>query len=301
VSADPILNIKRLRRERHGSLRSGKPLVAFSDEALALRFAAQNADTLRYVAAWSRWLIWTGTHWQFDETLKAFDLSREVCRAAAGECTKQKLSSAIASAKTVAAVERLAKADRRIAATVDQWDADPWLFNTPGGVVDLRDGGYRLHNPADYITKISGTAPDPSRPIPHWLAFLERVTGADAELIAFLQRIAGYCLTGSTSEHALFFLYGTGGNGKSTFLNAITGVIGGYCRTAPIETFTASPSDRHPTDLAGLRGARLVTAVETEEGRRWAESKIKTLTGGDKIAARFMRQDFFEYTRSSSC
>ena len=73
-------------------------------------------------------------------------------------------------------------------------------------------------------------------------------------------------------------------------------VIGGYCRTAPIETFTASPSDRHPTDLAGLRGARLVTAVETEEGRRWAESKIKALTGGDKIAARFMRQDFFEYT-----
>ena len=206
------------------------------------------------------------------------------------------MSSAIASAKTVAAVERLAKADRRIAATVDQWDADPWLLNTPGGVVDLRDGGYRLHNPADYITKISGTAPDPSRPIPHWLAFLERVTAADAELIAFLQRIAGYCLTGSTSEHALFFLYGTGSNGKSTFLNAITGVIGGYCRTAPIETFTASPSDRHPTDLAGLRGARLVTAVETEEGRRWAESKIKALTGGDKIAARFMRQDFFEYT-----
>ena len=146
---------------------------------------------MRYVAAWSRWLIWTGTHWQFDETLKAFDLSREVCRAAAGECTKQKLSSAIASAKTVAAVERLAKADRRIAATVDQWDADPWLLNTPGGVVDLRDGGYRLHNPADYITKISGTAPDPSRRVPHWLAFLERVTAGDAELIAFLQRIAG--------------------------------------------------------------------------------------------------------------
>ena len=297
MSADPIANIKRLRRERHGPLSGDKPVApAFSDEALALRFAAQNADTLRYVAAWSRWLIWTGTHWQFDETLKAFDLSRDVCRAAAGECTKQKLSSVIASAKTVAAVERLAKADRRIAATVDQWDADPWQLNTPGGVVDLRDGEYRLHNPADYITKITGTAPDPSQPIPHWLAFLDRVTGGDAELIAFLQRVAGYCLTGSTSEHALFFLYGTGANGKSTFLNAITGAIGDYCRTAPIETFTASPSDRHPTDLAGLRGARLVTAVETEEGRRWAESKIKTLTGGDKIAARFMRQDFFEYT-----
>jgi len=101
---------------------------------------------------------------------------------------------------------------------------------------------------------------------------------------------------GSTREHALAFLYGTGANGKSTFLNAVTGAAGDYHRTAPIETFTASNTDRHPTDLAGLRGARLVTAIETEEGRRWAESRIKALTGGDKVAARFMRQDFFEYT-----
>jgi len=103
-------------------------------------------------------------------------------------------------------------------------------------------------------------------------------------------------LTGSTQEHALFFLYGLGANGKTTFLNAITACTGDYHRTAPIETFTASSVDRHPTDLAGLRGARLVTAIETEEGRRWAESRIKSLTGGDKISARFMRQDFFEYT-----
>ena len=142
------------------------------------------------------------------------------------------------------------------------------------------------------------THPVPSR---HWNAFLNRVTGGDADLIAFLQRVVGYALTGVTREHALFFLYGTGANGKSTFLNAITGAMGDYCRTAPIETFTASTSERHPTDLAGLRGARLVSAVETEEGRRWAESKIKALTGGDKISARFMRQDFFEFTRSSSC
>jgi putative DNA primase/helicase len=180
VSADPVANIRRLRRERHGRLSGDKPVApAFSDEALALRLAEQNAGTLRYVAAWSRWLIWTGSHWQFDETLKALDLSRNVCRSAARECKKQTLRSVIASAKTVAAVERLAKADRRIAATVDQWDADPWQLNTPGGVVDLRDGEYRLQNPADYITKISGTAADPSQRIPHWLAFLDRVTGGD--------------------------------------------------------------------------------------------------------------------------
>jgi putative DNA primase/helicase len=115
-------------------------------------------------------------------------------------------------------------------------------------------------------------------------------------LIDFLQRVLGYCLTGSTREHALFFLYGTGANGKSVLLNTVAGILGDYHRTAPIETFTASAVDRHPTELACLQGRRLVTAIETEEGRRWAESRIKALTGGDKIAARFMRGDFFEFT-----
>jgi putative DNA primase/helicase len=132
--------------------------------------------------------------------------------------------------------------------------------------------------------------------IQNWVAFLDRIAGGNVELVDFLQRVAGYSLTGVTREHALFFLYGTGANGKTTFLNAITGALGDYCKNAPIETFTATQSERHPTDLASLRGARLVTAVETEEGRRWAESKIKALTGGDKISARFKRQDFFEYT-----
>ena len=122
------------------------------------------------------------------------------------------------------------------------------------------------------------------------------MTDGNKELQAYLQRVVGYALTGVTTEHALFFLYGTGANGKSVFLNTIKGILAEYQKTAPIETFIDSPSDRHPTELAGLRGGRLVTAVETERGRRWAESKIKTLTGGDPIPARFMRQDFFEYT-----
>jgi putative DNA primase/helicase len=153
----------------------------------------------------------------------------------------------------------------------------------------------RAHDPRDYLTKITGVAPDANCPTPVWNAFLDRITDGRPELVAYLQRVAGYCLTGSTEEHALFFAYGRGANGKSTYVNAITAAMGDYHQTAPIETFTASPLDRHPTELAGLRGARLVTATETEEGRRWAESRIKTLTGGDPIPARFMRQDFFEY------
>ena len=108
--------------------------------------------------------------------------------------------------------------------------------------------------------------------------------------------MCGYVLTGSTREHALFFLYGTGGNGKGVYLGTLAGILGNYHVTAPIETFTASNVDSHPTELARLHGARVVTSTETEEGRRWAESRIKMLTGGDHVSARFMRQDFFEYS-----
>ena len=267
---------------------------AFADEALALRFAERHANDLRYVAAWSKWMAWDGVKWRPDDTLAAFDLARRVCREAAAECNKPKIATAIASAKTVAAVERLARADRRLAATIDQWDADPWLLNTPGGTIDLRSGRLQRHDRCAYSTKAAAAAPDGD--CPTWLAHLERITGGDADLVAYLQRVSGYALTGSIKEHALFFAHGHGTNGKSVTINAIAGILDDYHRTSPIETFVASGGERHPTDLAGLRGARLVTAVETEEGRRWAESRIKALTGGDRIAARFMRQDFFEYT-----
>ena len=269
---------------------------SFSDEALACRFAEKHGSEWRFVATWGKWLSYDGMHWRVDETLEVFHLIREICREAAAECRGKGLAKSIASAGTVAGVERLARSDRRLAATADQWDQDLWALNTPAGIVDLRTGVVRPQRPKDYMTKLSGTAPDPACPITTWLKFLDRVCGSNQELIAFLQRMAGYALTGSTAEHALFFLYGTGANGKSTFVNALTSISGDYHKTSAIETFTASNSDRHPTDLAGLRGARLVTSVETEEGRRWAESKIKSLTGGDRIAARFMRQDYFEFT-----
>lgn len=268
---------------------------AFSDESLALVFADRHVNDLRYVAAWGKWLSWTGTHWRFDETLEAFDRARAICREVATECNKPNIANGIASAKTVAAVERLAKSDRRLAATIDQWDADPWLLNSPGGVVDLRTGDMRPAQPDDHFTKITAVEPDADGYCPLFLAFLDKIAGGDQDLIAYLRRVFGYALTGDTREHALFFAYGTGANGKSVLLSTISGILGDYHKAAPIETFTASNTDRHPTDLAGLRGARLVTAIETEEGRRWAESRIKTLTGGDVVSARFMRQDFFEY------
>ena len=266
---------------------------AFTEEALALRFAETHADDLRYVAAWGKWYIWTGTQWREDVTLKVFDHARKICRTASAECNRQNLASRIASRQTVAAIVSLARADRRLAATVEQWDTDPWLLNTPDGTIDLHTGAKRAHNPADYITKSTAAAPGGGCPL--FLRFLDEITDGDTELQLFLQRVFGYSLTGSTREHALFFGYGTGRNGKSVLIDTVSGIANDYHTVAPIETFTASGHERHPTDLAGVRGARLVTAIETEEGRRWAESRIKALTGGDKISARFMRQDFFQY------
>jgi putative DNA primase/helicase len=161
-------------------------------------------------------------------------------------------------------------------------------------VIDLRTGSMRAHRAEDYLIHMTAVAPGGD--CPQWHVFLERVTANDKSLQQYLQRVCGYALTGLTHEHALFFFYGKGANGKTTFVRAVAGVLEDYHRTAPIETFAASHTDRHPTELADLRGARLVTANETEEGRRWAESRINMLTGGDRVRARFMRQDLFEFT-----
>jgi putative DNA primase/helicase len=228
--------------------------------------------------------------WEDDNTLNVFDQVRKVVREHA---KKSKHPERIANARVIAAVEKIARSDRRLAATVDQWDADPWLLNTPGGTVELLGNVLCEARREDYITK--ETAATPGGECPLWLKFLDEVTAKDKELQRFLQRMAGYSLTGSIREHALFFLHGTGANGKGVFINTMTSILADYAVVAPMETFVVTHGDRHPTDLAGFRGARLVTAQETERNRRWAEAKIKNLTGGDRITARFMRQNFFTY------
>ena len=270
---------------------SGKrnPAPSLSEIELARRFVDRHAPQLRFVDQWGKWMVWDGTRWSDDVTRKAADLARIVCDDAANELSNK----SIGRAKTVSSVLYLASVDRRVAATIGQWDAGPWLLNTPGGVVDLRTGKLHPHKPDAHMTKV--TAVGPRGDCSLFLRFLGRITGSDADLIAYLQRVLGYALTGVTSEHALFFAYGTGANGKSVLLSTIAGILGDYHKTSAMETFTASKGDRHPTELADLRGARLVTASETEEGRHWAESRIKQLTGGDRLSARFMRQDLFEF------
>lgn len=265
----------------------------FADDALALQFSDKFRDVLRYVAAWGRWMAWDGTAWRHDETLRVYDLVRTSCRMAAAEARQPALQTKLASGRTVAAVEKLARADRRHAATVQQWDADPWLLNTPRGVVNLRTGDFQPHDPGLHMLK--STAVSPQGDCPRWLGFLGQITAHDADLQSYLQRVAGYSLTGDISEEKLFFIYGTGGNGKGTFLNTIQAIMGDYALTAATETFTANAGNRHLTELARLQGARLVVAQETEEGKELAEARVKAITGGDPITANYMRQDPFTF------
>jgi P4 family phage/plasmid primase-like protien len=269
-------------------------IMPFTEDALANRFSEQYADDWRFVTEWGQWLVWDGQCWRPEKTCQAFHLARLVCREAAVECPRTNQKGKLAAASTVAALERLARADRRHAASTGLWDQDPWLLSTPSGLVDLRTGQCGPAQRDAFITKLTQASPT-TEPATKWLAFLNDVTNGDVELQRYLARVAGYALTGLTREHALFFFYGTGANGKSVFLNTLAAIAGDYAVNAPIDTFLETKSDRHPTDLAGLRGARIVISTEVENGRRWAEAKIKTATGGDKIAARFMRQDFFEY------
>jgi putative DNA primase/helicase len=153
----------------------------------------------------------------------------------------------------------------------------------------------RMPRREDYCTKSTSVQPDPNCEIPRWSAFLDTVIGGDQELKSYLQRVAGYCCTGLTREQVFFFFYGPGGNGKGVFIRTLAGILGDYAITTPIETFLETRNERHPTELARLRGARLIIAGEPEEGRRWNESLLKKFTGGESIEARFMRGDFFDY------
>lgn len=291
-----------------------------SHDDLALRWSRAGGfeQRARYVAAWGRWMLWQGTHWAHDERLAhmtdarqflrdlAADIERWAARRAqqaetpeAGEKLIQWASGqakTLRQAPTRANVEQTARSNAELSASADQWDADRLLLGTPGGTVDLRTGELREARREDYITKQVAVAPAPvGTPAPLWTAFLQRIFAGDAELIGFMQRLAGYALTGMTTEQKLFFLYGGGANGKSVFLDTLLGLLADYATRAPAAMFIDQQNDRHPTELAGLRGARLVVSSELPPGKAWNETVLKDATGGDTITARFMRGDFFTY------
>jgi putative DNA primase/helicase len=269
-------------------------LGVITEDAVASRFVELFADKLRYCHSTGAWFEWNDVVWRKNETKLAFHWARLLARELSDDAVPKEMKAA-QKASFARAVEAFSQADTTFAVTIDHWDRDPFKLGTPGGTVDLKTGWLSQADRVDGITKLTAVAPAETAHCPLWLKFLEETTGNDLELIRYLKQWCGYCLTGDIREHALVFVYGGGGNGKSVFLNVISSILSDYAVTAAMDTFTASRDSKHPTDLAMLRGARMVTASETEEGKPWAEARIKQMTGGDKISARFMRQDFFTF------
>jgi P4 family phage/plasmid primase-like protien len=269
--------------------------IELTEDGVALEFERRFHHLLRYCHTLKRWHEWQETHWHPNKDHKAFHWARELVRQH-NRKAEPKIKAITGKTAFAGGVEKFAQAARCFAVTAEIWDADHWLLGTPGGIVDLRTGQLRPAKQEDFVTKIAATTPADRTDCPIWLAFLQQATGGDRDLIRFLQQWAGYCLTGIIREHALVFIYGPGGNGKSVFLNILRAILADYCSTAAMDTFTEAGTRRHLTFLAMLRGARLVTATETEEGEPWAEARIKQMTGGDPITANVMRGDPFTFT-----
>lgn len=265
------------------------------EAALVEQFVARHAGDLRYVEAEGGWRGWDGQRWRRDASSLARSAAFHLCRQAARDEENPSRRNAVGSERMRGAVERLSRDVRRMRADIDDFDAGDWLLNTPGGVVDLKNGEIRPHDPALLMGKMTSVAPSDAEPR-RWLEVLHRICGGDADLVTYLQHLAGYALTGDTSEQSLHFLVGPGGSGKGTYLNSLVDLMGDYATTPDSSLFLANKRDGHPTSLARLAGKRLIVAQEIPEDSVWNEALLKSLSGGDRQTARFMRQDEFSFT-----
>jgi putative DNA primase/helicase len=194
--------------------------------------------------------------------------------------------------------EMLDVVKHRAAARMSDFDRDPWLLGAENGVIDLKTGRLLPHDRKYRITALSPAVYDPDAACPRWEQFLCEIMAGDDAMIAALQRMAGYFLTGDISEQILPIFYGPGGNGKNVYLDTLTGIMGPLACEAPEGLLTVRRNDEHPTEIADLLGKRLVVASETEEGRRMRIGLVKKLTGNKYLKGRFMRQDYFQFERT---
>ena len=279
---------------------AGEDGAAIGADAAARRLAEDSGRRLVYCPKAESWFAWDGVAWRRD---RGGGVLRTI-RVALREAGVDDPGPAI-----VAGVERFARTEPGLQAgaaapgtgcDAEAWDADLWRLGTPGGTVDLTTGTLHPADPAHRITRTTAVAPAETADCPLWRRFLAETTGGDAALQNFLQRFLGYALTGETSEHALLYGIGEGGNGKSVFVNTVRGLFGDYAAVAAPDLFAQGAERRagkaHSTEIAMLAGARLVTASETEEGRVWADGRLKLLTGGDPVTARFLGRDHFTFT-----
>nr|WP_315224353.1 phage/plasmid primase, P4 family [uncultured Albidiferax sp.] len=264
-----------------------------TEDALAELFVNVHAGKYLYVPA-LEFLVRDGPVFTRDNGLQRYSDIRPLAREEAklgGPGAK-----GLAKAAGMHGALSMARSDPRIRARLEDFDADPYELNTPGGVVDLRTGAIRPQQAADRFMQVTHAA-SATKPSMGLLRFLEAIF-PDAEVLEFMQRSAGYWLTGTRTAQALWFLCGPGGNGKSTLLDALHHAMGAYATKMPAAALMVRKGERHPTELAMLRGKRLAVSNELPAGEYLNEALIKELTGDDTVAARLMRQDYFEFTMS---
>ncbi len=287
-----------------------------NDVANGKRLVHWHGRNLRYCHEWKRWIVWDGARWANDKTGAAARLAKDAQRriwqeiALVEGSTKEdderrqaiaKHAARSASARAIGDMLKMAGSEPVVPVLPEEFDADPWLLNIENGTVDLRTGSLGDHRRGDLLSKIASVRYEEGADCPIWKAFLWRIMGGEKDperaerLIGFLRRAAGYCLTAKFSEKALFVAYGSGDNGKSTFLNALRDMLGDYAKQAAPDLLIAKKHESHPTEIADLAGSRFISSIETEQGKRLAESLVKWLSGGDKIKGRFMGENFFEF------
>jgi len=290
---------------RYPSSDSGELLKSLTDTGNATRFGLSHAGRVIYVPG-QGWMVWDGLKWQGDDVDRMMEMAKVLSRNIYQEGDALEDNDArIAVAKhaknsqqapRLKAALELAQSIPELVLKHDQLDRHDMLLGVGNGVVNLKTGKLQAAKPDDYITRHSPVIFDAAATCPLFLKFLDQVTGACKPLITYLQRVIGYCLTGNAAEQCLFFLYGYGANGKSTFLTVLTDLLGSdLARQTPSETLMARKSSGASNDIARLVGIRVVIANEIEDGSLLAESLVKQMTGGDVMTARFLYGEFIEF------
>ncbi len=284
------------------------PRHARTDAGNAERFRGLYGGIVRYVHKLGRWRVWTGKQWRDDakdgvEQLALLTARHRLELAASLPDDRERYEEAkwaLASESMKRRRDMLgaARSLPELACLPDDFDRDPFLLNCDNGTLDLRTGELRPHDAAAMQSKLIPVAYDPKAECPRWERFLEEVFDGTTAIADFVQRAVGYSLTGDTREQCLFLLHGSGCNGKSVFLRTVLRLLGDYGATTDFATLTLDRERQAAirNDIARLHGARFVTASETSDGVRFSESVLKSLTGEDRVAVRFLHQEFFEFT-----
>jgi len=293
---------------RHVKESGGDWRPGCTETANAYRMAKNFGSELRYCPAWGSWLCWDGRRWRRDATKRVWRLARATVRRIYVEASRledlaerKRLTKWAIQSESRAALANmidLASSEPGIAITPGELDSDPWLFNLMNGTLDLRTGALEPHDRGALITKLAPVVYDGAAAAPLFTLFLDRIFARNAELIAYVQRLLGSALVGEVQDHVLPVAYGTGANGKTTLFEVMQYVLGEYAMAGAPDLLLESRHDRHPTEVADLFGVRLVVCREPNRGVRLDEARVKELTGGDTIKARFMRMDFFSFKPS---